>query len=220
MRLLARVAMSARCAQGTASSSAGGGGQPRARGVPSALSSLLTTGGPVWGQATNENVSPSVLNRLIKEVKEYTKNPVSDIVLQVNEGNVMDIRADLHGPGIVSNASKIDEATRAAKRKRLPPLERAQKTDNSCICVAAVRCTAETPYEGGVFRMRLVFGPDFPAAPPKGFFVTPIFHPNVSKQGEICVNTLKKDWKAECKLSHILMVCSSCLGRTRCARTV
>lgn len=57
--------------------------------------------------------------------------------------------------------------------------------------------------------MRLVFGPDFPAAPPKGVFVTPIFHPNVSKQGEICVNTLKKDWKADCKLSHILMVCSS-----------
>ena len=58
------------------------------------------TGGAVWRQATNENISPSVLNRLIKEVKEYTKNPVSDIVLQVNEANVTDIRADLHGPGI------------------------------------------------------------------------------------------------------------------------
>ena len=40
----------------------------------------------------------------------------------------------------------------------------------------------------------------------QGFFITPIFHPNVAKNGEICVNTLKKDWKAECKLSHILMV--------------
>jgi len=54
--------------------------------------------------------------------------------------------------------------------------------------------------------MKLVFGPDFPVAPPKGYFVTPIFHPNVSKSGEICVNTLKKDWTADCKLSHILMV--------------
>ena len=54
--------------------------------------------------------------------------------------------------------------------------------------------------------MKLVFGPDFPSAPPKGFFITPIFHPNVAKNGEICVNTLKKDWKADCKLSHILMV--------------
>ncbi len=28
-----------------------------------------------------------------------------------------------------------------------------------------------------------------------GYFVTWIFHPNVAKNGEICVNTLKKDWK-------------------------
>ena len=27
-----------------------------------------------------------------------------------------------------------------------------------------------------------------------GFFITKIFHPNVSDKGEICVNTLKKDW--------------------------
>ena len=39
-----------------------------------------------------------------------------------------------------------------------------------------------------------------------GYFLTRIFHPNISKTGEICVNTLKKDWKADCKLSHILMV--------------
>ena len=34
----------------------------------------------------------------------------------------------------------------------------------------------------------------------QGYFITPIFHPNVAKNGEICVNTLKKDWKADCKL--------------------
>ena len=81
-----------------------------------------------------------------------------------------------------------------------------------------------TPYQGGIFRCRLVFGQDFPQHPPKGnllflltngqytstnsfiihilytrfvFFVceccdisgvmlTKIFHPNVSKAGEIC----------------------------------
>jgi len=110
-----------------------------------------------------ENISSSVLNRLIKEVKEYTKTPVQDIALLINEENFTDLRAELRGP-------------------------------------------AETPYEGGAFQMKLVFGPDFPSAPPKGFFITPIFHPNVAKNGEICVNTLKKDWKSDCKLSHILMV--------------
>jgi ubiquitin-conjugating enzyme E2 S len=58
-----------------------------------------------------------------------------------------------------------------------------------------------TPYEGGVFRCKLAVENDFPNNPPKGtplphsgFFITKIFHPNVSEKGEICVNTLKKDW--------------------------
>lgn len=46
---------------------------------------------------------------------------------------------------------------------------------------------------------------DFPSVPPKGFFVTKIFHPNVSPKGEICVNTLKKDWKPELGIRHVLL---------------
>jgi len=64
----------------------------------------------------------------------------------------------------------------------------------------------ETPFEGGVFRIKLVFGADFPTAPPKGYFVTKIFHPNVSKTGEICVNTLKKDWEPKQGIKHVLLV--------------
>ena len=41
---------------------------------------------------------------------------------------------------------------------------------------------------------------------PKGFFCTKIFHPNVSSAGEICVNTLKKDWQPSHGLRHVLLV--------------
>jgi hypothetical protein len=34
--------------------------------------------------------------------------------------------------------------------------------------------------------------------------LTKIFHPNVSSAGEICVNTLKKDWKPTYGIEHIL----------------
>ena len=54
-----------------------------------------------------------------------------------------------------------------------------------------------TPYNGGCFRVKLVLSKDYPVSPPKGFFLTKIFHPNVGPQGEICVNTLKKDWKPD-----------------------
>lgn len=65
---------------------------------------------------------------------------------------------------------------------------------------------AGTPYAGGFFRVKLILGKDFPSAPPKAFFVTKIFHPNVATNGEICVNTLKKDWKPDLGLKHILLV--------------
>ncbi|XP_072471580.1 ubiquitin-conjugating enzyme E2 S [Notamacropus eugenii] len=62
-----------------------------------------------------------------------------------------------------------------------------------------------TPYAGGLFRMKLLLGKDFPAAPPKGFFLTKIFHPNVGANGEICVNVLKRDWTAELGIRHVLL---------------
>lgn len=55
--------------------------------------------------------------------------------------------------------------------------------------------------------MKLALGKDFPQTPPKAFFLTKIFHPNVAKNGEICVNTLKKDWKPDLGIKHILLVC-------------
>ena len=63
-----------------------------------------------------------------------------------------------------------------------------------------------TPYQGGQFKVKLVLSKDYPTSPPKGFFLTKIFHPNVGPSGEICVNTLKKDWKPDMGIRHILMV--------------
>jgi len=51
----------------------------------------------------------------------------------------------------------------------------------------------------------LALSPEFPQAPPKAYFLTKIFHPNVSAKGEICVNTLKKDWNPQKGLRHILL---------------
>ncbi|KAJ2609540.1 hypothetical protein H4S08_004003 [Coemansia sp. RSA 1365] len=63
----------------------------------------------------------------------------------------------------------------------------------------------DTPYEGGQFQVRLTIDDSFPDTPPKGVFVTKIFHPNVSEHGEICVNTLKKDWQKHYGIEHVLV---------------
>ena len=64
---------------------------------------------------------------------------------------------------------------------------------------------AGTPYAGGSFRVKLSLSKDFPQSPPKAYFITKIFHPNVAGNGEICVNTLKKDWKPDLGIKHILL---------------
>jgi ubiquitin-conjugating enzyme E2 S len=64
---------------------------------------------------------------------------------------------------------------------------------------------AGTPYSSGQFRVKLTLPKDFPSNPPKAYFLTKIFHPNVASNGEICVNTLKKDWKPTLGIKHILL---------------
>lgn len=72
---------------------------------------------------------------------------------------------------------------------------------------AEITGPVDTPFEGGVFKCTLVMDEDFPVKPPKGYFSTKIFHPNVSAEGEICVNTLKRDWDPKkWSFGHILGV--------------
>ncbi|CAH7685526.1 ubiquitin-conjugating enzyme E2 S [Phakopsora pachyrhizi] len=63
-----------------------------------------------------------------------------------------------------------------------------------------------TPYDNGFFKILIKFGPEYPSLPPVCTFSTKIFHPNVGPQGEICVNTLKKDWSSSQTISEILTV--------------
>ncbi|KAH9856201.1 ubiquitin-conjugating enzyme/RWD-like protein [Lenzites betulinus] len=77
--------------------------------------------------------------------------------------------------------------------------------DNMLDVTGIIEGPEGTPYAGGYFRVRFQFTEEFPAAPPKCWFSTKIFHPNVSTAGEICVNTLKKDWKSSYGIGHILL---------------
>ena len=91
----------------------------------------------------------------------------------------MDIQADIIGPG-----------------------------NNLDLILTASFSVVGTPYEGGVFKCKLVLDHEFPQKAPKGYFLTKMFHPNVAvPSGEICVNYLKKDWSpSNWSLSHIFEV--------------
>ena len=40
-----------------------------------------------------------------------------------------------------------------------------------------------TPWEGGLYKGKIIFKEDFPTTPPKVQFVPPLFHPNVYPSG-------------------------------------
>ena len=62
------------------------------------------------------------------------------------------------------------------------------------VWTAQLRGPADSPYEDGLFKLHIKCPPNYPLAPPKVSFVTPIFHPNVLfKTGEICLDILKPD---------------------------
>uniref|UniRef100_A0A8B9H0X3 Ubiquitin-conjugating enzyme E2Ia n=1 Tax=Astyanax mexicanus TaxID=7994 RepID=A0A8B9H0X3_ASTMX len=54
-----------------------------------------------------------------------------------------------------------------------------------------------TPWEGGLFKLRMLFKDDYPSSPPKCKFEPPLFHPNVYPSGTVCLSILEedKDWR-------------------------
>jgi len=112
----------------------------------------------------------------------------------------------LHDMSLSATALKL--VMRQLQEIRSNPVEGLTLRDSQDIAVveAELRGPEGTAYANGSFNIALILGDTFPEAPPKGYFKTKIFHPNVSDKGEICVNTLKKDWDSSLGIRHVLVV--------------
>ena len=74
---------------------------------------------------------------------------------------------------------------------------------------ASIMGPKDSPYEGGVFWLKIHFPKDYPFKPPKVMFLTRIYHPNISSSGAICIDILKDNWSPALTISKVLLcICS------------
>ena len=82
-----------------------------------------------------------------------------------------------------------------------------QMENNNCfIWRVTLKGPPETPYEGGIFTIRITFPYNYPSAGPEFRFLNPIYHLNVdivdqTKLGHICLNFLN-EWTSTGKVAE------------------
>jgi ubiquitin-conjugating enzyme E2 D/E len=74
---------------------------------------------------------------------------------------------------------------------------------------AVIMGPEDSPYTGGIFKLRIQFPVDYPFKPPHIQFLTKIFHPNINSAGMICLDILKTQWSPALTISKVLLsICS------------
>lgn len=70
----------------------------------------------------------------------------------------------------------------------------------------------DSPYQGGVFFLRMVFPPNYPSEPPKVTFTTRIYHLNISSSGATCLPILYDKWSSGLSIRYILQCVAELLS--------
>ena len=70
---------------------------------------------------------------------------------------------------------------------------------------------SDSPFEGGIFYLKIKFPVDYPYRPPKCVFTTKVYHPNINSSGAICLDILKDQWSPALTISKVLISITSLL---------
>eukprot|EP00004_Rigifila_ramosa_P014408 TRINITY_DN327_c0_g1_i1.p1 TRINITY_DN327_c0_g1~~TRINITY_DN327_c0_g1_i1.p1 ORF type:complete len:273 (-),score=38.27 TRINITY_DN327_c0_g1_i1:82-900(-) len=78
--------------------------------------------------------------------------------------------------------------------------------------VVFIRGPEGTMYHGGIFRALLRFEDNYPMKGPSVQFTSPILHPNIYRDGKVCISILQSDWSPVLTVEHVVLSVISLLS--------
>lgn len=88
--------------------------------------------------------------------------------------------------------------------------------DNLFVWNATVFGPDDTPWEGGIFSLRITFGERYPDKPPRVRFTSEVFHPNVYQDGTLCMDIIQDQWSPCHNICTLLTSVQSLLTDPNC----
>ena len=76
--------------------------------------------------------------------------------------------------------------------------------DNLFVWSATICGPQDSPWEGGIFSLRLTFSDSYPASAPRVRFVSEMFHPNIYPDGTLCMDTIQEQWSPVHSVASLL----------------
>ncbi|KAI8467136.1 MAG: ubiquitin-conjugating enzyme/RWD-like protein [Monoraphidium minutum] len=83
--------------------------------------------------------------------------------------------------------------------------------------LATILGPADSPFDGGIFSLRLTFTDSYPSRPPRVKFVSEMWHPNVYSDGHLCLDLLQDAWSPCHSVSSLLTSIQSLLTDPNCS---
>lgn len=80
-----------------------------------------------------------------------------------------------------------------------------QDENNFFLFIFSLKGPEDTPYENGLFHINIEIPQDYPNKPPKVFFITKIYHPNISlENGYLMTDILHNEWKPSYSIVFVM----------------
>jgi len=108
---------------------------------------------------------------------------------------------------------RIQQELKEAGMNQNPSIQWGLKDlSNNRIWFAIIIGPEGTPYHGFKLTLNITIGDNFPFNAPQVCFTANIWHPNVNRDGGICLDILNTKWTPALKLSAVLLSISSLLN--------